>query len=92
MNMAARVLERKGGTGVMRKEWHLELCVQETFFKAMPFTLAINMSNALFYTRLVLEEHEKVATLESKDCLWLASRKYCIEGRTLCQINGGRES
>jgi len=46
----------------------------------MPFTLAINVINASFYTRIVLEKDEKVAVLESKKkMLWLSGIKNCIE-------------
>jgi len=43
------------------------LRTQQIFLKAMPFTLAIKVTNALFYTRRVLEKCPKLAIRENKE-------------------------
>ena len=45
------------------------------FLKATPFTLALNVTSALFYTRIVVEKHEKIATLENEKKMFVACRQ-----------------
>ena len=42
---------------------------------ATPFTLVILVTDALFYTIIVLEKHEKVAILENKKKMFVACRR-----------------
>ena len=44
------------------------------FLKATPFILAINVTDALFHTTVVVEKHEKVAILEKKKKMFVACR------------------
>jgi len=48
---------------------------KETFRKATLFTFARNVTNAFFYTRIVVEKHEKVAILEKKKKMLVVCRQ-----------------
>ena len=48
----------------------------------MPFTLAINVADALVFNKIVLGKHKEVAVLESKEIIfWPAGCKYYTESR-----------
>ena len=75
MGVAARVPLRKldylGNAEGMSLGWSPKNIV----LKTNPFILAINVTNdirSIFYIRLVLEKHKKVAVLESKESMFVA--------------------
>ena len=55
--------------------------------KTMPFTLAINVTTALFYTRNVVEKHEKVEVLESKKKMVVACWQWLLYRQKIMNWN-----
>ena len=41
------------------------------FMKITPFTLAINVTNAIFHIKIALEKHEEVVVLENKESMFV---------------------
>ena len=72
--------------GVMRKKG---VEPQEIFLKITPLTSAMHATNALFYTRSVVEQHKKVAILDSKKCLWLegSSCSIVLKESSILELN-----
>ena len=83
--------DRRGNQSYMKAMRELWYCEREgawgelsrKFLKAMPFTLAINVSNALFpISELYWSSTRLKQFLKTRrKCLWLAGIMYCIERR-----------
>ena len=67
-----QLLERKGNVGQLGRIWCLGAKTPSiSFFKIAPFTLAINMASAIFYTSSELEKYE-TSIFGNKESIFMA--------------------
>ena len=56
----------------MGKDGSLGAKSPRKFSETVPFTLAINVTNAILHIRILLEKDKKVSVLESKEKMFVA--------------------